>query len=347
MPSERCQIWTLPAGLLNLVSFLTFSLYAALNKIIIFYRFLSQTGPSVCIVSESTWLEAKNFLLGPFSSRSHPPESCHAFFTEEWKSTLNFYWTFASPRLLFETQLLSEYNILCDSLQCLKYQNQQNEMYLVSTHLRLDPNSNFGGPGLGFDLTSSTCWLNLWTWGWIPRQAYLLSGLRFSTAVWVWLVVRMETCSPSGPLAVDITSYSEERPTKSSPDQQNHGMLLLKGWTTQKTKKLKTLLHASKSFLVLISFSLFLCTGGVIVSFLPVQDDEWRASLHRHHSEVGGRRLGWGRHICLAGLIFREVVEGGGDGTRLIWFLARLVDDMRRFGRRRGSISQHFALYGR
>lgn len=39
---------------------------------------------------------------------------------------------------------------------------------------------------------------------------YLLSGLRFSTAVWVWLVVRTETCSPSGPLAVEMTSYSEK-----------------------------------------------------------------------------------------------------------------------------------------
>lgn len=40
--------------------------------------------------------------------------------------------------------------------------------------------------------------------------AHLLSGFRFSTAVWVWLVVRMETCSPSGPLVVEMTSYSEE-----------------------------------------------------------------------------------------------------------------------------------------
>lgn len=52
--------------------------------------------------------------------------------------------------------------------------------------------------------------------------AYLLSGLRFSTAVWVWLVVRMETCSPSGPLAVEMTSYSEETTTKSWSSESAH-----------------------------------------------------------------------------------------------------------------------------
>lgn len=37
---------------------------------------------------------------------------------------------------------------------------------------------------------------------------YLDSGLRFSTAVCVWLVVKMETFSPSGPFVVEMTSYS-------------------------------------------------------------------------------------------------------------------------------------------
>ncbi len=94
-------------------------------------------------------------------------------------------------------------------------------------------------------------------------------------------------------------------------------------------------------------FSLCIHTGSVIVGFLPVQDDKGWASLHRHHSEVGGWRLGWSSHIRLTGFIFREVVEGGGDGSRLVWFLARLVDDVRLFGRRRGLISQHFPRYGR
>ncbi len=73
------------------------------------------------------------------------------------------------------------------------------------------------GPELGF--ISDGCEGDFFT-----CQAYLLSGLRFSTAVWVWLVVRMETCSPSGPLVVEMTSYSEERTTKPSPDQQRHGI---------------------------------------------------------------------------------------------------------------------------
>lgn len=47
------------------------------------------------------------------------------------------------------------------------------------------------------------------------QQTHLLSGLRFSTAVWVWLVVRTETCSPSGPLAVEMTSYSVGRTANS------------------------------------------------------------------------------------------------------------------------------------
>lgn len=76
-------------------------------------------------------------------------------------------------------------------------------------------------------------------------------------------------------------------------------------------------------------------TGGVIVGFLPVQDDERWASLHRHHGEVGGRSLWRSRHIRLAGFVFREVVEGGGDGARLVRLLARLVDDVRCFGEQR------------
>lgn len=42
---------------------------------------------------------------------------------------------------------------------------------------------------------------------------HLLSGLRFSTAVWVWLVVSTDTSSPLGPLVVDTTSYSDHRNT--------------------------------------------------------------------------------------------------------------------------------------
>ena len=44
-------------------------------------------------------------------------------------------------------------------------------------------------------------------WG---LETYLLSGLRFSTAVCVWLVVRMETSSPLGPVVVEMTSYSKQ-----------------------------------------------------------------------------------------------------------------------------------------
>lgn len=41
--------------------------------------------------------------------------------------------------------------------------------------------------------------------------ADLLSGLRFSTAVWVWLVVNTDVCLPFGPVVVDTTSYSEKK----------------------------------------------------------------------------------------------------------------------------------------
>lgn len=143
------------------------------------------------------------------------------------------------------------------------------------------------------------------------QQTHLLSGLRFSTAVWVWLVVRTETCSPSGPLAVEMTSYSEGRTANSGPGVHT--------WSEE------MLLH----------------TGGVIVWFFPVQDDKGRASFHRHYSKVGRRRTRWRSHIHLARFIFWEVVEGVGDGARLVVFLARLVDDMRRFGSRRSLISQN------
>lgn len=146
------------------------------------------------------------------------------------------------------------------------------------------------------------------------QQTHLLSGLRFSTAVWVWLVVRTETCSPSGPLAVEMTSYSVGRTANSGPGVRG--------------------IHTC-------SEAVLLHTGSVIVRFFPVQDDEGRASFHRHHSKVGGRRTRWRSHIHLARFIFWEVVEGGGDGARLVGFLARLVDDMRRFGRGRSLISQN------
>lgn len=42
-------------------------------------------------------------------------------------------------------------------------------------------------------------------------SADLLSGLRFSTAVWVWLVVSTDVSLPFGPVVVDTTSYSEKK----------------------------------------------------------------------------------------------------------------------------------------
>lgn len=145
-------------------------------------------------------------------------------------------------------------------------------------------------------------------------KTHLLSGLRFSTAVWVWLVVRTETCSPSGPLAVEMTSYSVGRTANSGL-----GVRGIHTWSEA------VLLH----------------TGGAIVWFFPVQDDEGGASFHRHHSKVGGRRTRRRSHIHVARFIFWEVVEGGGDGARLVGFLARLVDDVRRFGSSRSLISQN------
>lgn len=126
--------------------------------------------------------------------------------------------------------------------------------------------------------------------------------------MWVWLVVRTETCSPSGPLAVEMTSYSAER-TAASGTRRRAGAALLP-------------------------------TGGVVVRFFPVQDDEGRASFHRHHREVGGWRAWRRSHVHLAGFVLREVVEGGGDGARLVGFLARLVDDMRCLERRRSFVSR-------
>lgn len=82
-----------------------------------------------------------------------------------------------------------------------------------------------------------------------------------------------------------------------------------------------------------------LCTSGVIVGFLPVQDDEGRATFHCHHGEVGRRTLGSSCDIYLPRFVFREVVEGGSDGAGFVWFLARLVDDVRRCGSRRDLIN--------
>lgn len=82
-------------------------------------------------------------------------------------------------------------------------------------------------------------------------------------------------------------------------------------------------------------------TSGVIVWFFPVQDDEGWASFYRHHSKVGWWGTGRRSHVHLARFVFWEVVEGGGDGARLVGFLARLVDDMRCFGSRSGLISQN------
>lgn len=73
-------------------------------------------------------------------------------------------------------------------------------------------------------------------------------------------------------------------------------------------------------------------TSGVIISLLPVQDDKGRATLHGHHSKVGGRRLGRSVHVGLSGFVLREVVEGRCDGARFVGFLACLVDDVRSFG---------------
>lgn len=70
-------------------------------------------------------------------------------------------------------------------------------------------------------------------------------------------------------------------------------------------------------------------TGGVVVRFFPVQDDEGGTSFHRHHGEVRRGSAWWRSHVGLARLVLGEVVEGGGDGARLVRFLARLVDDMR------------------
>lgn len=54
-----------------------------------------------------------------------------------------------------------------------------------------------------------------------PGGAYLLSGLRFSTAVCVWLVVSTDINLPFGPVVVDTTSYSEKRENSRSAFNQN------------------------------------------------------------------------------------------------------------------------------
>lgn len=148
----------------------------------------------------------------------------------------------------------------------------------------------------------------------------------------------METCSPSGPLAVEMTSYSKERTTTS------WDMTLNPEETDEDTSvnRLKELTSSLKDLVLQTSLSLWLRTSGIVVCFLPVQDDKGWASLHCHHGEVGGGRPGWSCHICLTRFIFREIVEGGGNGTRFVRFLACLVDDVRCFvGRRRRTVSQH------
>ena len=70
----------------------------------------------------------------------------------------------------------------------------------------------------------------------------------------------------------------------------------------------------------------------MVVRVLPVQDDEGGASLHRYHGEVRGWGLGRCCGVGLARLVFREVVERGGDGAGLFRFLVCLVDDVRSCG---------------
>lgn len=154
--------------------------------------------------------------------------------------------------------------------------------------------------------------LQVLSWSGGRAVMYLLSGRRFSTAVWVWLVVRMETCSPSGPLAVEMTSYSGDR---------------------GRVREEATETRASSGS------DLQPRTCGVIVALLPVQDDEGRTSLHRHHRQVGGRSPGSRRHVGLTWFILWEVVEGGGDGAWLIWLLPSLVDDVRSCGAGGGGTS--------
>lgn len=77
---------------------------------------------------------------------------------------------------------------------------------------------------------------------------------------------------------------------------------------------------------------IFVRTGGVIITLLPIQDDKGRAAFHGHYRKVGGRRLRWSVHIRLSGFVLGEVIEGRCDWARFVWFLACLVDDMRGFG---------------
>lgn len=78
----------------------------------------------------------------------------------------------------------------------------------------------------------------------------------------------------------------------------------------------------------------FCSTSSFVIGFLPVEDDERRTPFDRYHGEVGGRDSGGGRHVLIAAvLVVWEVSQGGRDGTRLVWLLVGLVDDVRRCGR--------------
>lgn len=70
-------------------------------------------------------------------------------------------------------------------------------------------------------------------------------------------------------------------------------------------------------------------TSGIIVRFLPVENDKRRAALHGHHSEVGGGDAGRTGHVLIPTLLVREESEGRGDGARLIRLFVRLVYHVR------------------
>lgn len=70
-------------------------------------------------------------------------------------------------------------------------------------------------------------------------------------------------------------------------------------------------------------------TSGFIVRLLPVDNDERRAALHGHYSDVGGGQARRRCHILIAALLIGEVSEGWGDGARLLWLFVRLVHHVR------------------
>lgn len=147
-----------------------------------------------------------------------------------------------------------------------------------------------------------TCVCLKWT-SLIGQLTHLLSGFRFSTAVWVWLVVSMETFSPSGPLAVEMTSYSDR-------EQRwiwGHCFSQTKLWWQH--------------------------TSCAVVCFVPVQDDKRRTSFHCNHRQVRGRGFRQSCYISTAAFVFGEVCKGGGDGARLIRSFSRLIYDMRSWRR--------------